>query len=89
MHKDTPQEQVTLYEAIESATGQPTPANIVPIPVDPPKRSRTRPGFVSKFIHIPEDKWDQLSAYIDVHDLDEGKFLTRQLSNIADTLTEE
>ena len=81
--------QVTLNEAIEQETGQPTPANTVPIPVDPPKRSRTKSGFVSKFIHIPESKWVQIEKYINANDLDEGKFLTRQLSNIADGLAAE
>ena len=81
--------QVTLNEAIEQETGEPTPANTIQIPVDPPKRGRTRPGFVSKFIHIPESKWEKIQKYINAHDLDEGEFLTRQLSNIADTLTED
>ena len=81
--------QVTLNEAIEQETGQTVPADTIPIPVDPPKRGRTRPGFVSKFIHIPECQWEKIQKYINAHDLDEGKFLTRKLSNIADTLTEE
>ena len=81
--------QVTLNEAIERETGEPTPANVVPVQLDPPKRSRTKPGYVSKFIHIPESKWELIEKHINAHDLDEGKFLTRQLSNMADTLAAE
>ena len=87
MHKDTPQEQVTLNEAIESATGHPAPANTVPIPVDPPKRSPTKPGFVSKFVHIPEQKWQVIAKHIEDNYLDEGRFLTRKMSEIADSFS--
>jgi hypothetical protein len=79
--------QTTLNELIEQKTGEPAPPNILPIHLDSPKRTRTRPGFVSKFVHIPKDKWELIEKYINDHDLDEGKFLTRQLSNIADKLT--
>ena len=76
--------QVTLSEQIEAETGVPVPEDTIPIEL--PKRHRTKPGFVSKFIHIPEDKYALIKKYIEANDLDEGRFLTRQLSNIADEL---
>lgn len=80
------EKQVTLNEPIEAGTGVPVPADTIPIKLPKPDRHRTKPGFVSKFIHIPEDKYALIKKHIEAHDLDEGRFLTRQLSNIADEL---
>ena len=48
-------------------------------------RSR-RPGHHSVFIHITDEAWAKICAYIDDKCLDEGKFLTRKMSDLADSL---
>ena len=72
-------EQVTLNEAIEKETGEPTPPNTVKLAA----RTLTRPGHVRKYIHIPDAAWEQIAAHIEANDLDEERFLTRQLTAIA------
>ena len=56
-------------------------------PVDPPRRFPTKPGFVSKFVHIPEQKWQVIAKHIEDNYLDEGRFLTRKMSEIADSFS--
>jgi hypothetical protein len=48
------------------------------------KKTRTKPGFVSRYVHIPQASWDKLTAYIDAHDLDDSKFLTRIVAKAVD-----
>ena len=50
------------------------------------KKTRTKPGFVSRYVHIPQASWDKLTAYIDAHDLDDSKFLTRLMAKAVDEL---
>ena len=50
------------------------------------KKTRTKPGFVSRYVHIPQASWDKLTAYIDALDLVDSKFLTRIVTKAVDEL---
>ena len=80
------QHQVTVNEAIEEATREPVPENTIPISQEKPKRSSRRPGHHSVFVHVTDEAWEKIRAYIDDKCLDEGKFLTRKMSDLADSL---
>lgn len=88
--KHTEEEQTTLNELIQCETGVSPTLDAIPIKLPTPERHRTRPGFVSKFVHIPEGAWElieaHLEAHLEAHDLDEKKFLTRLLANAATQL---
>ena len=78
--------QVTLNEAIERETGEPTPPNTIPIPLDPPARKPRREGFHSKFVHITDEAWAKIQAHIEAGPFNEDKWLTQQMTKLADSL---
>ena len=86
--KHTLEEQVGLNELIQRETGEAPTPDTIPIKLPTPERHRTRPGFVSKFVHIPEGEWKRIEAYVEANDLDEKKFLTRMLKDAANELGE-
>ena len=66
--------QTTLNEQIEKVTGHPTPEDTIPtqgrmeswpleLPV--PSRHRTKPGFHSLFVSIPDAQYAQLESTAD------------------------
>jgi hypothetical protein len=57
-------------------------------PTSKPTKTCTsrRPGFHSKFVHIPDSSWAKITEFIDLNCLDEDKWLTQQLSKLADSL---
>jgi hypothetical protein len=80
------QHQVTRGEAVEMVTGEPVPENTLPISVERPRRSTRRTGHHSVFVHVTDEAWAKIRAYIDDKCLDEGKFLTRKMGDLADSL---
>ena len=51
------------------------------------KRIFSKPGFHRKAIQIHDDAWSKILAHIDANDLDLDKWLTKQMSKIADGLS--
>jgi hypothetical protein len=49
-------------------------------------KTRKRQGFRSVFIHIRDEDWAKIQAHLDTGCLDEGKWLTKQFTVIANTL---
>jgi hypothetical protein len=57
--------QTTLNEQIEKVTGHPVPENTVSIELPVPARHRTKPGFHSLFVYIPDAQFAQLESTAD------------------------
>jgi hypothetical protein len=49
-------------------------------------KTRTKPGFVSRYVHIPQASWDKLTAHIDKNCLHEGKFISQLVAKAVDEL---
>ena len=59
------QKQTTLNEQIEKVTGHPVPENTVPIELPVPARRRTKPGFHSLLVSVPDAQYAQLESTAD------------------------
>lgn len=59
------QKQTTLNEQIEKVTGNPVPEDTLPIKLPVPARHRTKPGFHSLFVSIPDAQYAQLESTAD------------------------
>ncbi len=57
--------QTTLNEQIEKVTGNPVPEDTLPIKLPVPARHRTKPGFHSLFVSIPDAQYAQLESTAD------------------------
>ena len=49
-------------------------------------RTLTRPGHHRQVIHIPDAAWEKITAHVDANDLNHDRWLTKQMSRIADSL---
>ena len=58
--------QVTLNEAIERETGEPTPPNTIPIPVEVTTvQHQTRPGYHSLYVEVSDEFYERLEKTAD------------------------
>ena len=57
--------QTTLNEQIEKVTGNPVPEDTLPIKLPVPARHRTKPGFHSLFVSVPDAQYAQLESTAD------------------------
>ena len=59
------QKHTTLNEQIEKVTGNPVPEDTLPIKLPVPARHRTKPGFHSLFVSVPDAQYAQLESTAD------------------------
>jgi hypothetical protein len=52
-------------------------------------KPRSKPGFKSKYIDIPEAAWEKITAHVDANCLDLDKWLTKQFTEIAAQLAKK
>ena len=57
--------QTTLNELVEKATGHPVSEDTLPIKLPVPARHRTKPGFHSLFVSVPDAQYAQLESTAD------------------------